>query len=118
MLTLRACRSEIGDEHLSRMRSARNESLGPLDERGPNKPEIVDGIPIGGTMLERTGLAETGDIIYVKGGRSVNIGLSLQKPNNVTAPSAGGKMQGEELSEHQKIRKSLLQVSLSSYLNK
>jgi hypothetical protein len=93
------------------MGAARDESLGPLDDRGPDKPKPVNGVLIRSSKLERTGLAETGDAIYVRGGRSVNIGLSLQKPNNVAAPTAGGKMQREELSEHQKIRKALLQVS-------
>ena len=65
--------------------------MGPLNECGPYKPETVDSVPVSGTMLERIGLFETGDIIYVKRGCSVNI---FKNQTMLLVLSAEGKMLG------------------------
>ena len=76
--------SHIGPERSGALQSARDDILGPIDERGPTAP--VDGA--GGTAMDRTGY---GDPIESTA-RAYGLASSEQKARGVIGPSAATKV--------------------------
>jgi hypothetical protein len=92
---------------------AREGLLGPPGERSASRPvQNPDGSFQGGSLLERLGHALKIETLYVKDGRSLNVGLTLQTMPSISAPAAGGgKDDGPIGHENRHIRREVAQVS-------
>jgi len=91
---------------------AREGLLGPPGERSTSRPvQNPDGSFQGGSLLERLGHELKVETLYVKDGRSLNVGLTLQTIPSISAPAAGGgKDDGPLGQENRHIRREVAQV--------
>jgi hypothetical protein len=70
----------------------------------------------GGSLLERLGKKLKIDSLYVKDGRSLNVGMTLQTIPSIAAPAAGGgKDDGPVGDENRQIRRQIAEVRCITY---
>lgn len=82
---------------------------GPRDDRTPNKSVLVDGEWREGTKFEKHEQA-----VHVSTSqRCYTLVHSYQSPRNLVGPTVGAKVaMGQEPSDHQVLRKTIIQVSV------
>ena len=100
----------LSQPQLTRLRAARDSALGPRNERTPDKPAKSSSAK-GGTRWERDCDAEPVGSDK-KHSRAYTLGYSYENQPKMAAPSVGCKIRDGEVSEHQLIRKELIDVSV------
>jgi hypothetical protein len=90
--------------------AVRDDLLGDEDSVTPERPVLVDGVLVGGTALERSGIQG------IKDTRCYTNTLSHQHPRDLVGITASAKIYDGKLTEMQKTRKRMAAVSSISCL--
>ena len=102
----------LSNDTIEKLNIARDNALGPREERTRNKASCTNGHYDGGIRFERSARA-----IPVKNTRCYSIGLTYQVQPNLVAPSAGGKVRGGGLDDELKERKFMVEVMMNFVLS-
>ena len=101
------CISEaIGQDLRELILAARNDLLGPEEERDAKKARLENGAWVGGIAAERSDQA----VNIEKSERCYTWAQSYQVPRRLTGPSVGSKVVDEEITEHHELRRMSLNV--------
>jgi hypothetical protein len=90
--------------------AVRDGLLGDEDSVTPERPVLVDGVLVGGTALERSGIQG------IKDTRCYTNTLSHQHPRDVVGITASAKIYDGKMTDMQKTRKRMAAVSCISCL--
>ncbi|KAG6818850.1 hypothetical protein H0H93_001053, partial [Arthromyces matolae] len=93
----------ITPEMMCNALKARDAALGPAHLRTPSVTQQKNGTYIGGTAFQRTDR-----ITRLKSGSCYTLSNSYERPRNKMSPCKDIKMQGAEVTEHQKMRQDLI----------
>ena len=106
LILINILRDVLSSESITALDKARDEALGPREDRTSDAATFSNGTYHGGIAFERSARA-----IKVQNARCYNMGISYQQQPSLNAPCAGGKLEEGMFDEDLKKRRFMVKVS-------